>query len=85
VHNAYYTSIGEAHAPSHGLCGTLHFAETAMATAHHDSDWMGGGQTLFPAFSLPVVAVSLKIWIAAGDTSAPLKTNVASPLRAWPT
>lgn len=55
VHNAYFQPVGEVRAPTNTLCGTLHFAETRMDTTHPDSSWMGGGQTLFPAFSLPVV------------------------------
>jgi hypothetical protein len=56
VHNAYYQPVGDTRPPTNALCGTLHFAETPMATTHPDSDWRGGGQTLFPAFSLAVVA-----------------------------
>lgn len=56
VHNAYYQPVGSVRTTSNALCGTLHFAETRMDTAHPDSDWRGAGQTLFPAFSLPVVA-----------------------------
>jgi len=55
LHNLYYQPIGAVRATSNALCGTLHFAETRMDTAHPDSDWRGGGLTLFPAFSLPVV------------------------------
>jgi len=56
VHNAYYQPIGDVRAATSALCGTLHFAETRMQTTHPDSGWMGAGQTLFPAFSLPVVS-----------------------------
>jgi hypothetical protein len=93
VHNAYFTSIGEARAPSHALCGTLHFAETAMATTHHDSDWMGSGQTLFPAFSLPVVArdgwlIPLERGLilsghGAGGTGRSAWNVIANPGRVW--
>ncbi len=55
VHNDYYQPIGNLTTISNVLCGTLHFDETHMTTDHPDSDWKGGGQTLFPAFALPVV------------------------------
>ena len=55
VHNSYYQPVGDVQATTNVLCGTLHFAETRMSTSHPDSDWKGPGQTLFPAFSLPVV------------------------------
>jgi hypothetical protein len=56
VHNRYYEALGDTRAATHALCGTLHFSETPMATTHPDSDWRGGGHTLFPAFSLPVAS-----------------------------
>jgi hypothetical protein len=55
LNNLYYQPIGAVRATSNALCGTLHFAETRMDTTHPDADWRGGGLTLFPAFSLPVV------------------------------
>jgi hypothetical protein len=55
VHNVYYAPQGELTTFSHSLCGTLHFSETLMTTAHPDSDWKGSGQSLFPAFSIPFV------------------------------
>jgi hypothetical protein len=68
VHNAYYQPIGDVRATVNALCGTLHFAETRMDTALPDSSWMGGGQTLFPAFSLPVVT--------RGDWLIPLERDL---------
>jgi hypothetical protein len=56
LHNLYYQPIGDVRATSNALCGTLYFAETQMDTTHPDADWRGGGLTLFPAFSLPVVS-----------------------------
>jgi len=68
VHNAYYQPIGDVRPTTHALCGTFHFAETPMDTTHPDSSWMGGGQTLFPAFSLPVVT--------RGDWLIPLERDL---------
>jgi hypothetical protein len=48
LHNLYYQPIGSVRATSNALCGTLRFAETRMDTTHPDSDWRGGGLTLFP-------------------------------------
>ena len=68
VHNAYFQPLGERRTPANSLCGTLRFAETPMDTTHPDSDWRGGGHTLFPAFSLSVVA--------RGDWLIPLERNL---------
>jgi hypothetical protein len=93
VHNSYFTPVGEVGPPSRRLCGTLHFAETPMTTTHHDSDWMGSGQTLFPAFSLPVV--SHAGWLiplerelilsghGAGGSGRSAWNVIANPGRAW--
>ncbi len=55
INNDYYQPHGELATPSNSFCGTLHFQETQMSTTHPDSDWKGAGQTLFPAFSIPIV------------------------------
>ena len=56
VDNRYFQPIGTTGPSSHRLSGTLHFTETRMTTRHPDSDWKGGGQTYFPAFSLEVIS-----------------------------
>jgi hypothetical protein len=93
VHNAYFTSVGDVTPTSQALCGTLHFAETPMTTTHPDSGWMGDGQTLFPAFSLPVV--TRDDWViplerdlilsghGAGGSSRSLWNVIANPGRVW--
>jgi hypothetical protein len=93
VHNSYFTPLGGVLPTSHRLCGTLHFAETPMATTHPDSGWMGSGQTLFPAFSLPVVTVD--DWLiplerdlilsgrGAGGRGRSLWNIIANPGHVW--
>ncbi|MCG6921908.1 MAG: hypothetical protein LJF15_12615 [Acidobacteria bacterium] len=93
VHNSYFTPLGGVLPTSHRLCGTLHFAETPMATTHPDSGWMGSGQTLFPAFSLPVVTVD--DWLiplerdlilsgrGAGGSGRSLWNIIANPGHVW--
>lgn len=93
VHNAYYQPLGDAGAASHALCGTLRFSETPMSTTHPDSDWRGGGQTLFPAFSLPLVTrggwlVPLERDLilsghGAGGRGRSLWNVIANPGRVW--
>ncbi len=93
VHNAYYQPIGTAGASPNPLCGTLHFAETPMSTLHPDSTWMGPGQTLFPAFSLPIavrgewlVPLERDIILSgsgAGGSGGSAWNVIANPGRAW--
>lgn len=93
VHNAYYQPIGAVRSASKALCGTLHFTETRMTTTHPDSDWKGSGQTLFPAFSLPVV--TRDDWLlplerdlvlsgrGGGGSGGSLWNVIANPGRVW--
>ena len=93
VHTAYYQPVGEARAATHALCGTLHFAETPMTTSHPDSTWMGPGQTLFPAFSLPIarrggwpVPLEREIILSGrggGGSGGSLWNVIANPGRVW--
>jgi hypothetical protein len=93
LHNFYYQPIGAVRPTSNALCGTLHFAETRMDTAHPDSDWRGSGQTLFPAFSLPVL--TRDDWLiplerdlilsghGGGGSGRSLWNVIADPGRVW--
>lgn len=93
LNNLYYQSIGAVRVTSNTLCGTLHFAETRMDTTHPDADWRGGGLTLFPAFSLPVV--SRDDWLiplereiilsghGGGGTGGSAWNVIADPGRVW--
>jgi hypothetical protein len=93
LHNLYYQPIGGVRATSNSLCGTLRFAETRMDTAHPDSDWRGGGLTLFPAFALPIVARD--DWLiplerdlvlsghGAGGSGLSVWNVIADPGRVW--
>lgn len=93
VHNAYYQAVGETGGATHVLCGTLHLAETPMSTRHPDSTWMGPGQTLFPAFSLPIAARGE--WLVplerdlilsgrgAGGSGGSAWNVIANPGRVW--
>ena len=93
LHNLYYQPIGAVRATSSALCGTLRFAETRMDTAHPDSDWRGGGLTLFPAFSLPVVTrdgwlipLERELILAghgAGGSGRSAWNVIADPGRVW--
>jgi len=63
-----------------------------MDTVHPDSDWRGGGQTLFPAFSLPVatrddwlIPLDRELILSghgAGERSEPLERD-CRPGRVW--
>lgn len=93
VHTDYFKPLGEVRAASHRLCGTLHFAETRMTTTHPDTTWMGSGNTLFPAFSLPVVGHAG--WLVpmardlilsgrgAGGSGGSLWNVIVNPGRTW--
>jgi hypothetical protein len=93
VHNGYFEPQGTLQTVANTLCGTLHFSDTRMATTHPDADWRGGGMTLFPAFSLPVI--TRDDWLiplerdlilsghGSGGSGQSVWNVIASPGRVW--
>lgn len=89
VHNDYFRPIGATDTPSHRFSGILHFSETTMVTALPDADWQGAGQTIFPEFSVPVVARDRDLiplergTILSGEKATSIWNVIVSPGRVW--
>jgi CubicO group peptidase (beta-lactamase class C family) len=89
VHNDYFMPIGNILPAAHQLCGVIEFSESEMTTSHPDTSWMGSGNRIFPAFSLPVMStkehfIPLKRGIIySGDINNSLWNIIVSPGRVW--
>jgi len=89
VHNDYFMPIGNTLPAAHQLCGVIQFSESEMTTSHPDTNWMGSGSRIFPAFSLPVVStkehfIPIKRGIIySGDINNSFWNIIVSPGRVW--
>ena len=89
IHNYYFLPISQTTTPPHPLSGTIHFSEASMKTTHPSSDWKGGGQNIFPGFSISFVShrehlIPLQRGIiVSGEKRNSFWNIIVSPGRIW--